>query len=138
MVDKQYISDFWPQVFEPLRQMGSRLAEFATPASEASSDDNAYHIALELPGVSEEDIDISVNGGVMIVKGEKKTEREERTDTWYFSERRYGAFSRSFRLPDDADSESITATLKDGVLTVTLPRKAAKQADSQKVQINRG
>ncbi|WP_114967076.1 Hsp20/alpha crystallin family protein [Alkalilacustris brevis] len=138
MVDKHFVSDFWPQVFEPLRQMGSRLAEFAAPASEASSDEGTYRIALELPGVAEEDIDISVDGGVMTVKGEKKTEREEKTDTWYFSERRYGAFSRSFRLPDDADPENISAALKDGVLTVTLPRKASKSPSSKKVPINRG
>jgi HSP20 family protein len=132
------VTDFWPQFFEPFRHMGTRLAEWVAPASEASSDDEAYRIAMELPGVTEEDIDLTVEGGVMTVKGEKKTEREEKGDTWFFSERQYGAFSRSFRLPDDADGEGVKADLKDGVLTVTVPRKAPRTPEAKRVKISRG
>ena len=138
MVEKNPVANFWPQFFEPFRHMGTRLAEWVAPASEASSDDDAYHITMELPGVAEDDIELNVQGGVVTVKGEKKTEREEKGDTWYFSERQYGAFSRSFRLPEDADPDGVKADLKDGVLTVTLPRKSPKSSDAKRVPISRG
>ncbi|MCH8490679.1 MAG: Hsp20/alpha crystallin family protein [Oceanicaulis sp.] len=131
------VTDFWPQFFEPFRHMGSRLAEWFAPASEASSDSDAYRITIELPGVSEEDIELNVEGGVMTVKGEKKTEREDSGDTWFFSERRYGAFSRSFRLPEDADADTVKAEMKDGVLTVTLPRTAPARNETKRIPIAR-
>lgn len=114
----------WPALWEPFRSLGARLAEWIAPASEASADDGAYRIALELPGVAEDDIHLTVHDGVVTVKGEKRTEREEKGDTWYFSERQFGSFARSFRLPPDADEAGVAASLKDGVLTVTVPKKA--------------
>ena len=138
MVDKTPASGLWPQMFEPFRNMGARLADWIAPASEASSDDRAYRIALELPGVAEEDIHLSIDGGVVTVKGEKKTEREETGDTWYFSERQFGSFSRSFRLPPDADEAAVSADLKDGVLTVTVPRRKPAAETPRRVPIGRG
>ncbi|PQO21806.1 glutamyl-tRNA amidotransferase [Rhodobacteraceae bacterium WD3A24] len=138
MVEKSSVANFWPSIYEPLRQFGTRMAELVAPASEASSGDDAYRISLELPGVSEDDIELTVEGGVVSVKGEKKTEREERSDTWYFSERQYGAFSRSFRLPDDADEDAVKADLKDGVLNITIPRKAAAKGGGKRVEIGKG
>ena len=137
MVEKTPMANVWPQMFEPFRQMGARLAEWIAPASEASSDDAAYRIAIELPGVAEEDIHLSVDHGVVTVRGEKKTEREERGDTWYFSERQFGSFSRSFRLPPDADEGAVQAALKDGVLTVTVPRRLPQPTEARRVPISR-
>ena len=112
MVEKSHSTGFWPSLYEPFRTMGSRLAEWVAPASEASADDKVYRIALELPGVAEKDIELTVDDGVVTVKGEKKTSREEKGETWYFSERQYGSFSRSFRLPPDADDAGVSADLK--------------------------
>jgi HSP20 family protein len=122
MVEKSGSGSFWPSLYEPFRNFGTRFAEWVAPASEASSDGKLYRIAVELPGVDEKDIDITMDEGVVTVKGEKKTSREEKGDTWYFSERQYGAFSRSFRLPADADASKVSADLKDGLLTLTVPR----------------
>ena len=72
------------------------------------------------------------------VRGKKRTEREQSGETWFFSERQYGAFSRSFRLPPDADAGKIDATLKDGVLTITVPKKTGSQAVPSKVEIRSG
>ncbi len=88
--------------------------------------------------MAEKDIDLSVDNGVVTVKGEKRTEKEDKGETWYFSERQYGAFQRSFRLPQDADEGGIKADLKDGVLTVTVPKKGPEAEKSTKVQINAG
>ena len=110
--------------------------EWVAPASEASSDDKVYRIAVELPGVRQEDIEITVDDGVVTVKGEKKESREEKGETWYFSERQYGAFSRSFRLPADADPEKITADLKEGVLTLSVAKAGPEAlAKSRRIPI---
>jgi len=86
MVEKTHTAGLWPALYEPFRNMGTRVAEWLAPASDASSDDSAYRISVELPGVSEKDIDVSVHDGVVSVKGEKTSEREEKGDTWFFSE----------------------------------------------------
>ncbi|WP_137701434.1 Hsp20/alpha crystallin family protein [Marimonas lutisalis] len=138
MVEKSHTAGLWPSIYEPLRNFGARVADWLAPASDASSTEDAYRITMELPGVEEKDIDISVNSGVVSVKGEKTAEREEKGETWFFSERQYGAFSRSFRLPEDADDGKVEAHLKDGVLTITVPKRAAESPEAKKVQIRRG
>jgi HSP20 family protein len=137
MIEKS-LTSFWPSFYEPFRSFGTRLAEWVAPASEASSDDKLYRISLELPGVEEKDIDISIDDEVVTVKGEKKTSREEKGETWYFSERQFGSFSRSFRLPADADESKLSAELKDGVLTLSVP-KAGPEASvkARKVAISK-
>lgn len=139
MVEKSLASGFWPTLYEPFRTFGTRLAEWVAPAAEASEKDGAYTIAMELPGVDEKDIDVTVDDGVVTVKGEKKTSREEKGETWYFSERQFGAFSRSFRLPADADEAGVKADLKGGVLTVSVKKKAVGAvAKAKKVAIGKG
>ncbi len=138
MVEKTGTTGFWPSLYDPLRWAGARVADWLAPASEASQDDKAYRIAMELPGVAENDIHLTVEGGVVQLSGEKKTSREEKGETWYFSERQFGSFSRSFRLPDDADEAGVKAEMKDGVLTVTLPKKAPQMVTSKRVPIAKG
>lgn len=128
MVEKSSPGSFWPSLYEPFRVMGSRLSDWLSPAAEASQNGDAYRIAMELPGVGEDDISVTVEDGVLQIKGEKKSEREEKGDSWYFSERQFGSFSRSFRLPSDTDAAGVKAEMKDGVLTVTVPKKAQKKA----------
>lgn len=139
MVEKSHTSGFWPSLYDPFRALGAKVADWFAPAAEASSDDGSYTIRIEVPGVAEGDIDLSVHDGVVTVKGEKRTTREEKGETWYFSEREYGSFSRSFRLPPDADEGAVKADLADGVLTVVVPKlkpEAAKGA--RKITISRG
>ena len=139
MVEKSHTSGFWPSLYDPFRALGAKMADWFAPAAEASSDAGAYTIRMEVPGVAEADIDLSVHDGVVTVKGEKRTTREEKGETWYFSEREYGSFSRSFRLPPDADEAGVKADLADGVLTVVVPKlkpEAAKGA--RKVAISKG
>lgn len=138
MVEKSQTSGAWPSLYEPLRHLGQRVADWLSPASDASADDQSYRITMELPGVSEDEIDISVHDGVVTVKGEKTHTREETGDTWFFSERQYGAFSRTFRLPADADGDKIAADLKDGVLTLSVPKRTAATSPARKIAINRG
>lgn len=139
MVEKSHTGGFWPSLYEPFRAVGSRIAEWIAPPSEASVTDAAYRIAIELPGVAEDDIKVTVHDGVVTVSGEKKTEREEQGESWYFSERQFGAFSRSFRLPPDADEDGVAAELKNGVLNIAVAKKVQKAPEGARhVKIARG
>lgn len=142
MVEKSSEDSRWPSLFDPLydplRNLGHRVADWLKPASAASSNNDAYSISMELPGVAEDDVDLSLNNGSLVVRGEKKTETEKKGDTWYFSERQFGAFSRTFQLPDDADGAKASANMKDGVLTITVPRMATEPKDkTQKISISK-
>lgn len=138
MVESRHASGFWPSLYEPFARFGARVADWVAPASEASSDETAYTIAVELPGVEAEDVELAIDDGVLTLEGEKKTSREEKGETWYFSERPYGAFSRSFRLPPDAGAGKVKADMKDGVLTVTVARRGGAESGGKKIAIARG
>ena len=138
MVEKSHTAGLWPSLYEPFRSFGSHVADWLAPASDASVDEDAYRITMELPGVEEKDIDITVNAGVVSVKGEKSSSSEESGETWFFSERQYGAFSRSFRVPEDADGDRVEAELRDGVLTISVPKRAPDIQAATKVAIKRG
>ncbi|WGW05290.1 Hsp20/alpha crystallin family protein [Tropicibacter oceani] len=126
-----------PNIYAPLRGLGTRLKDWLSPASDASSDDKAYRITMELPGVSEGDIELTVDQGMLTVSGEKSESREDKGETWYFSERQFGAFRRSFRLPGDADADKAEAHVKDGVLEVTVPRKAPDSGQARKIEVKK-
>lgn len=136
MVEKTHTSGWMPGIYEPLRNASQRIADWFAPASEAASTEDTYSITVELPGVSPDDIDVSVQDGVLTLKGEKTSSREEKGETWYFSERQYGAFSRSFRLPPVADHDRVNADMKDGVLEISIPKRGQKESDRKKVSIN--
>jgi len=138
MVETAHTAGFWPSLYEPFRSLGNRIADFFAPASEAGSDDNAYRIDLELPGVGLDDIDISVADNVLTVKGEKRSAQEGRNGPVYFCERQYGSFPRSFRLPEDARAENGEATFRDGLLTLNIPRTLPEAPQPRKVEIRGG
>ncbi|WP_338445035.1 Hsp20/alpha crystallin family protein [Pelagerythrobacter marensis] len=96
----------------------------AAPAMDIHQDDDKVEIAAELPGVKEEDIDLTVEDGVLTLRGEKRSTRED-ADGGY-RERSYGSFERRIALPSGIDEEACSADFSDGVLTITLPRTAEK------------
>ncbi len=139
MVEKTDHSGFWPSFYDPFRALSARVADWLNPATEASSGDTAYDITMELPGVTDDDMELTVDNGVLTISGEKKTSTEKKGDTWYFSERQYGAFRRAFRLPEDADGVAASARMEDGVLHVRVPKKALGQPETaKKIQIAKG
>jgi HSP20 family protein len=105
------------------------------PAVEVSEDDKAYKIAAELPGISEKDVDVSVSGNTLVLEGEKRQEKEEKEKNYYLSERSYGAFQRSFTLPETIDRDKIAAEFSKGVLTVTLPKTQEAQKQQKKIEV---
>lgn len=131
MVENLHRTGWWPQVLEPLRQAGGKIAEWFAPASEASAAEDSYEIKIELPGVKLEDIHVTAEGNHLTVTGEKTFEREESGKSYFFSEREYGAFKRTFRLPEDADQSEVSAEYRDGVLSLKIP-KAGPPPDKAK------
>jgi len=129
---------WWNGLMDPLRQISSRVADFFSPEAEASAGADYYEIHVELPGVPREDIDVSVTGNSLTVTGEKKFEKVEESKTYYFSERTYGRFQRSFRLPADADGDKIYASHKDGVLTVKIGKRLPSETGGKKIEIGQG
>lgn len=93
------------------------LREFM-PTMDLSENDNQITIRAEAPGMSPDDIDISVSGNVLTIRGEKKESTHEEGEDFYHCERRFGSFTRSVELPTTADLDSITAEQSDGVLTL--------------------
>jgi HSP20 family protein len=93
------------------------------PAVDITEADDRYTVKAEVPGVKKEDLTLEIREGVLTLRGEEKEEREEGKDKGRRLERVFGAFSRSFSLPSDANLDRIEAGFKDGVLTVTIPKK---------------
>jgi HSP20 family protein len=95
------------------------------PAVDVFEDDKAIHVKADLPGVKADEIKIELNKNVLTLRGERKAEKEDKTDDGcYLAERDFGTFSRSFTLPDGVESEAIAAKYTEGVLEVTLPKSA--------------
>jgi HSP20 family protein len=114
------LSPRFRRLFEP------RPAVFA-PAMDVHEADNEYVVTAEVPGVAKNEITVEVEEGMLTVRGEKRSEREEKKERRRWVERSYGAFSRSFRLPADAQADKIDASFKDGVLTIKIPKSEARK-----------
>lgn len=97
------------------------------PAADIRESDKAYHIDVELPAVAPEDVDVSVRDGVLTVSGERRSESTSEEGKVHRVERRWGRFSRSFRLPENVDPDGIEARARDGVLYLTVSKRAEAQ-----------
>ncbi|TKY64562.1 26.5 kDa heat shock protein [Spatholobus suberectus] len=97
--------------------------------------DDHYKLRYEMPGIAKEDVKITIDDGVLRIKGEHKEEKEEGDDDEYWSSSSYGYYNTSLVLPDDARADDIKAELKDGVLTVTIPRTENLKKDVKQVTL---
>jgi HSP20 family protein len=103
------------------------------PSIDVSESDDEIVVQAEIPGVSPEDVEISVDDNHLIISGEKRQESEEQEKNFYRVERSYGSFRRSLALPSGADVDNIKASSKDGVLSVRIPKGESKR--SRKIEI---
>ena len=105
------------------------------PAIEIADDDKAYTLTAELPGLDDKDFEVTVTEDSLVLKGEKRHEKEEKGKNTYVSERSYGAFQRVFALPVGVDRGKIAAEFAKGVLTVTMPKTTEAQQQQKKIEI---
>lgn len=103
--------------------------------SDVVETDEAVEVTIELPGIDEKDIDLTLGPGVLTVKGEKKIERKDEKKGYHLSERRYGSFQRVIGLPDGVDREAASAEFRNGVLKVVLPKLPEARAQLRKIDI---
>src|SRR3989338_6413885 len=104
------------------KRNGGKKDKTFFPSVDIKESESSYDVHVELPGVAKEDIDISLDGNVLILKGETKSLHVEEKDGYSSNERVYGAFLRKFTLPDNADKEKIDAKSENGVLLLTIPK----------------
>jgi HSP20 family protein len=112
-------------------------SNFINAQMNISETQNEIRITAELPGVSEQDIDISLEDDMLTIRGEKKFERKDEKENFHFVECSYGTFQRSVRLPYQVDPDQVQARYENGVLTVTVP-KSGRSERSQRIPIQRG
>lgn len=105
------------------------------PAVDLVEKDHEFEITCELPGMDEKDIELKLVGDMLTIKGEKTEQKEEHEKDYHLSERRYGAFQRSFQLPDGIDTGKIDANFAKGVLTVKLPKSAEAAKREKKIEV---
>lgn len=128
----------WPSLWEPLRSAVAALREYFAPSADAGHTADAYEINIELPGVAKDDAEVTLNEDVLTVTGEKRSEREERAKTYFICERAFGAFQRSFRLPENVDAGRIAASFEDGVVKLTLPKLKSPRSSERRIKIQAG
>ena len=106
------------------------------PRLDLGANDKFYTVSIEIPGVNEKDITLEQTQDTLIIRGEKKQEKEEKKQHFYRMERSYGAFQRTLSLPGDANRDKIKAAFKNGVLNITIPRKEPTGSRSRQVEIH--
>lgn len=133
-------TEFWRSPFrrslfgmEPVFRREFKVG--AAPAVDIVEKDNAYEMTADLPGFDEKNIEVKLQNGSLSIKGECKSEKEEKKKDYHLTEREFGSFERRFTLPEGVDPDKIEASLKKGVLTVTLPKKPEAQKPAKKIEV---
>jgi HSP20 family protein len=126
-------SPFGRSFIEPFQR--SEAAFGSMPAVDVTQTDKGYEITAELPGMEDKDVEVKLANGILTIRGEKRAEKEEKNQDYYLSERSFGSFERSFQVPENIDTDKISAGFKKGVLTITLPKSAEAQRAEKKIEV---
>ncbi len=130
------INDMFENFFSGLAPFGGgRLESAFVPRVNVVEGDREVKVTAELPGLEEQDVEVSVSRGLLTLAGEKKTEAEERGKNVYAFERSSGTFRREIPLPESVDPDKAQAAFKNGVLTVSLPKRAVSMKERKQIPI---
>ena len=114
--------------WDPFSEMTPIVSEAAfAPAFEVKETKEAFVFKADLPGIQEKDLEVKLTQNRLSISGKREQEKSEKGETFYTYERSYGSFARAFTLPEGVDGENIKAELKEGVLTLTLPKRPELQ-----------
>ncbi|WP_245424205.1 Hsp20/alpha crystallin family protein [Methylovirgula sp. 4M-Z18] len=131
----EFDQSFWRSSFPRLgarSDLGLRSSGLVVDVAEHEKD---YEITAEVPGIDQKDVEVKIANGLLVIKGEKKREAEEKGKDYYLSERHYGTFERSFQIPSGVDADKIEASFDKGVLKVTLPKSPDAQKTAKTIPI---
>ena len=126
----------WPRL--PSLFRGSMREAMMVPEVDVRENANSITVEAELPGLEEKDVTVTLANGILAIKGEKKREREEKEENYYLTERSFGRFERSLRLPDTIDTNKIEARFDKGVLKVTAAKKPEAVKAERKIEVKKG
>lgn len=126
------------RVFNDLPTSFPATAAAAGLRIDVKEDEKAFHVTADLPGLSEKEVEVTFEDGVLTIRGEKKIEREETKNTWHIVERSSGSFVRQLGLPTSIDAEKVEAKVENGVLTVTLPKLPEEKTAAKKIEVKKG
>jgi HSP20 family protein len=135
---EDWLEDFWARPFPRMWRPGFgqlRAMALAAPALDVYDQKDDLIVKAEIPGLSKEEIDISLEGNMLTIKGEKRKEEEVKEEDYYRSERAYGAFSRSIELPAAVQTDKVNASFKNGVLEIRLPKTEEAKTNVVKVKV---
>ena len=134
---------------DPFRELASLFENFTessgkaeltagtfVPAADVYEDEHNVVLKLEVPGVNEADLNVSVENNILTIQGERKFEKEEKEENFHRIERRYGSFTRTFKLPNTVDSDRVEAGYDKGVLKITLAKRA--EAKPKQIKVGNG
>ena len=136
---------------DPFRELASFFENFTEPGGkdqlsagtfvppvDVYEDEHNLVVKLEIPGVNEDDLDVQVENNTLTVKGERKFEKEEKEQNFHRIERRYGSFTRTFRLPNTVDGESADANYDKGILSISLAKRPEAKPKQIKIGASNG
>jgi len=130
------LDDFYEGFFRPMRLWNSP-ENTAMPAMDVTENDKHIEVSTELPGVKKEDIEVTLTNGLLTIRGEKSSKTEEKKKGRVIrQERSYGEYTRQLQLGDNVDADQIDAHCKDGVLTLTIPKKTETVSKEVKVEVH--
>lgn len=131
---EEMFRQYSPFLSRPLRREGGDMIEW-TPVADISETDKEFLIKAELPEVKKEDVKVTLQDGSLTISGERKHERKQKGENEIRVESFYGAFSRTFSLPDNIDTKGINAEVKDGVLRVHVPKTEGTKSAAMQIDI---
>ncbi len=125
------------EAFTPFVGEGELSTRTWAPPVDIYEDENNIVLKAELPGVNANDVEIKVEDSTLFLKGERKFEKEVKDENYHRVERSYGSFARSFSLPNSIDAEKVKAEYKDGLLTLTLPKREEAKPKTIKINVSK-
>lgn len=132
------LEDMWEKIGQHHHAVSGQPLHGVTPQTDLSERENILTYSLELAGMDENDVEVSIDDDRLVIRGEKRDEREEEDEYYVFKERSFGSFERSFTLPANVDRDKVQARFSKGVLTVTVPRKPSAAGKAKKISISSG
>lgn len=134
---QQGMNRLFDEVFQGARSPVEREQGVLMPRINVSETENQIRITAEMPGVAEDDVDITLDEDLLTIRAEKRTEAKEDKENYHFTERSFGQFQRSIRVPHSINPDDVHADMANGVLTITLPKNAAKD-QARRIKVGSG
>lgn len=130
---RERMNHLFEEAFTSRKEEKDMVASSWTPSVDIYETENALALTAEIPGIDEKDIEIKIEDSTLTLKGERKFEKETKEENYHRIERSYGSFSRSFTIPRYIDEDKIKAVHEDGILKITMPKKAELKPRKVKV-----